>query len=96
LLNVSGPGGVGKSALLGAFRRLAEEAGRPVVVAEGRGMPPTPECLLARLGGASLKEVAQRLNHAQPLVLLDTFEELADLSRSCFHCPGCRSVSYNS
>ena len=29
LINVSGPGGVGKSALLGAFRRQAEHAGRP-------------------------------------------------------------------
>src|SRR5215211_2988489 len=47
LLNVYGPGGVGKSALLAAFRRISERAGRPVVAIDGRSIPPTPEAFLA-------------------------------------------------
>src|SRR5919204_2570265 len=36
ILNVTGPGGLGKSALLHAFRRVALELGRPVVLADAQ------------------------------------------------------------
>src|SRR5204863_10077642 len=34
IFNVSGPGGVGKSALLAAFRRMAVTAARPIISAD--------------------------------------------------------------
>jgi DNA-directed RNA polymerase specialized sigma24 family protein len=121
LLNVHGPGGVGKSALLGAFRRIAERAGRPVVGVDGRSVPAEPEAFLAAaLGGivgiapesnpdrrkpATAKAAAGKppgkagssahrrratdsplaalaaLNERKPLLLVDAFEELEELTR---------------
>jgi len=75
ILNVHGPGGVGKSALLAAFRRTAERAGRPVTAVDGRSVPAEPEALLAAAGGIS------ELNRRRPLLLVDAFEELEELTR---------------
>jgi hypothetical protein len=107
LLNVHGPGGVGKSALLGAFRRLAERAGRPVVVVDGRsvqaepaaflaaasdGLPParapgseaatakTTKAAATKAAAASTGAIAA-LNRSRPLLLVDAFEELEELTR---------------
>src|SRR5438270_2124042 len=82
LLSISGPGGVGKTTLLRAVRRLALELGRPVTIVDGRDFPGTPRGLLAALTGsrrAVLNEVVARLNESQPLVLIDTFEEMSSL-----------------
>ncbi len=84
LLNVHGPGGVGKSALLGAFRRVSERAGRPVVTIDGRSVPPTPEDFLSAATGGSIApprrgrgastpsgsfaDAMARLNGSRPLV----------------------------
>lgn len=81
ILNVSGPGGVGKTALLRAFRRYAEEQGRPVVTLDARDFRATPEGLWHALGGDSAAEVLAALNAQSPLLLLDTFEELGQLTR---------------
>ncbi len=97
LLNVHGPGGVGKSALLGAFRRVSERAGRPVVTIDGRSVPPTPEDFLSAATGGSIApprrgrgastpsgsfaDAMARLNGSRPLVLIDTFEQLEELTR---------------
>src|SRR5437660_757965 len=83
LLSISGPGGVGKTTLLRAFRRIALELGTPVTIVDGRDIPATPRGLLAALTGsrrAVLEEVVARLNQSHPLVLIDTFEELSGLS----------------
>ena len=40
LLHVHGPGGVGKTVLLGEFARLAADAGVPVVWLDGRDLGP--------------------------------------------------------
>jgi hypothetical protein len=42
LLYVHGPGGVGKTLLLGEFARLAGEAGVPAVRLDGRDLDPSP------------------------------------------------------
>jgi hypothetical protein len=85
LLHVWGPGGVGKSALLRAFRRRAIETGRPWLLVDGRDLPPTPEGLLDALGGGPLERVVAQLNATEPLLLFDTFEALGDLTHFLQH-----------
>ena len=52
ILSVSGAGGVGKTALLRAFRRLAVAAQRPVVCLDGGAIRAYPRSLLVALGEA--------------------------------------------
>src|SRR3989442_14414366 len=78
VLSISGPGGVGKTTLLHAFRRNAVERGRPVILADGRDFPATPQGLLVALTGAvgpELEEGVARLYGACPLVMLDTVDQ---------------------
>ena len=82
ILEISGPGGVGKSVLLGAFRRHAVLTGRKVLLVDGHTVPPTEQGLVRALGGASLAEVIARSRDTPPPVLmLDSFEHLRGLSR---------------
>ncbi|MDQ4145293.1 MAG: ATP-binding protein [Actinomycetota bacterium] len=60
ILNVYGPGGVGKTALLRHFRRLALGRERPVVYLDGRQMAPTEEAFLSALGGSSIDDALQK------------------------------------
>lgn len=81
VLDVSGPGGVGKTELLRAFRRRAEDLGWSVKLLDGRSLRPTSDDLLRALGGESLADVVPALNSRRPLLLLfDTAEELGDLT----------------
>jgi DNA-binding SARP family transcriptional activator len=81
LLNLYGPGGVGKSALLRAFDREAVRTGRPVVLLDGRTFRPSPEGLLHALGGVELGVAVERLNSSRSLLLIDAFEVLGRLTR---------------
>jgi len=81
LVFVHGPGGVGKTVLLGEFARLAGEAGVPVVRLDGRDLAPSPEGFLAALGrvlgeppGGSPLAALQRRPRA--VLLVDTYELL--------------------
>src|SRR6266508_3643158 len=75
ILNVHGPGGVGKSALLAAFRRMATRAGRRVVLLDGRALEVAPEAFLRAVaaGPGSRGAVATgasamaRVNRCKPL-----------------------------
>jgi hypothetical protein len=80
ILNVSGPGGVGKTELLRAFQRLAEAQGQRAILVDGRSLRPTPDDLLHALGGGDLDAVVANLNGRRPLLLIDTAEELSDLT----------------
>jgi len=79
LLWVHGPGGVGKTMLLGAMADAARQAGREAVEFDLRALEPSPPAFMNALanalgatGGASpLHELAQR---EAPVLLLDTFE----------------------
>src|SRR4051812_34518970 len=73
ILNLSGHGGVGKSALLRAFARIARRMGRPALLLDSRDFPHTPQGLLGALGGSDLADVLSRLNLSRPLLLFDTF-----------------------
>jgi hypothetical protein len=73
ILNVSGRGGVGKTTLLHAFRRVALELDRPIAFADGSRVPRTLEGFLNILGGTSnedVQDVVDRLNDAGTLILL--------------------------
>lgn len=80
ILNVSGPGGVGKTELLRAFQRHAELRGQRTILVDGRTLRPTPDDLLHALGGGSLDAVVADLNSRRPLLLIDTAEDLGDLT----------------
>jgi len=83
ILDVSGPSGVGKSTLLHAFKRIADECGRAVVLVDGGSIPATPRALLRALGDPvtdDLDEVVAGLNRASSLILLDTFDQLGQLT----------------
>jgi hypothetical protein len=79
ILNVIGPGGIGKSALLDAFAGVAVRAGRLAVVADGGTFRASPEAFLEVLGGGTTEEATARLNETEAVLLIDTFEEIADL-----------------
>jgi ABC-type glutathione transport system ATPase component len=77
VLALSGPSGVGKSALLRAFKRIAEESGRPVVLVNGGSFPATPRGLLGAISNGAtddLCDVVAQLNEANSVILIDSFE----------------------
>jgi RimJ/RimL family protein N-acetyltransferase len=84
LLFVHGPGGVGKTVLLGEFARLAGDAGVPVVRLDGRDLDPSPAGFLAALGRAldlppdrsPLDALGRR---PRGVLLVDTYETLGPL-----------------
>jgi len=83
VLNVSGPSGVGKSALLRTFQRIAAGEGRAATLVDGAGFPATVRGLLSALHGSvtdDLGDVVAHLNRTGSVVLLDTFDQLGDLT----------------
>jgi hypothetical protein len=84
VLWLHGPGGVGKTALLGAFAESAEDAGVRVVSLDLRTVEPSPPAFMAELGRAlGLPTEAfprDALAGGEPAVLLlDTFEAAVGL-----------------
>ncbi len=85
VLLVHGPGGVGKTSLLGQFSRLAEQAGATVASLDARNFEPTPETFQASLALAlgadpAAPSVEALARHAdRSVVLVDTYELLAPL-----------------
>jgi AAA ATPase domain len=80
ILNVFGPSGVGKTSLLHAFRRVASERGLTVVSAGGRNFLPSRDGLLRTLVGPEAQDAITRLNDLRPLIMLDGFEQLVELT----------------
>ena len=84
VLFVYGPGGVGKTSLLGEFARLAHEVGVPAIRLDGRSLEPSPNGFLLALeralggesGGTALAALADR---PRCVLLLDTFETVESL-----------------
>ncbi|MGE0135238.1 MAG: ATP-binding protein [Dehalococcoidia bacterium] len=79
VLFVHGPGGVGKSALLGRYRELAQAAGRPAVTVDGRDLEATPTGLMARV-----QEDAGAHGGGWPAGLalfIDTYEAIETIDR---------------
>ena len=80
ILALSGSGGMGKSTLLRAFRRVAEGQGYRVVLADGSAFEPTPEGLSRTITGDRDRDGADYLSEAQTVLLLDSFEKLGPLT----------------
>jgi transcriptional regulator with XRE-family HTH domain len=79
VLYMYGPGGIGKSTLLGAFARYCRECNRPVLILDGRNIQPTRDGFLSTLGeltGATdpLTTLPNRV-----VLLIDTYELLTPL-----------------
>jgi hypothetical protein len=84
LLFLHGPGGVGKSALLDAFGRVAERQGARVIRLDGRAIEPSPvafiQALGNELGAPGRVDPLDLLARSEPaVVLIDTYEQLAPL-----------------
>ncbi len=84
VLFVHGPGGIGKTTLLGEYRRLAEADGRTVVAIDGHACDPTPPGVLTAIARElrvdDPNRVPAHLARLDRLVLLiDTCEMLASL-----------------
>lgn len=79
---ISGPGGIGKSALLARMRDQAHAWHLPLLFLDARHVAPNPpavrRAIVAAAGGLSL--AAYCAAHARPLLLVDTFEHWHDLS----------------
>lgn len=81
---VYGPGGVGKTSLLGEFAHICRERGVPLARLDGRQLDPSPESLLDALrvalglepGAAPVEALAGRPRF---VLLIDTYELLAPL-----------------
>jgi hypothetical protein len=83
VLNLSGPSGVGKSSLLREFEHVAIGRGRAVVFVDGGSIPPNSRGLLRALSKPAtddLDEVVARLNATSTLILLDSFDQLGELT----------------
>jgi predicted ATPase len=80
VLYVYGPGGIGKTTLLGEFLLAAERAGVPAIVLDGRDIDPIPSAFLEALCGAMglapsaspIESVAQRAE--RQVLLIDTYK----------------------
>ena len=84
VLFVHGPGGVGKTALLAAFARVADEAGATTVSLDGRSIEPSPAgfqlALTAALPCVEGREpVAALADLPRPVLLIDTYERINPL-----------------
>jgi hypothetical protein len=71
VIHVCGPGGIGKSTLLREIARRSRARGRTVVALDGRELGPDPEVLEAALAAVA--------DDAAPVVLLDSYEQMAAL-----------------
>ena len=82
---VFGPGGVGKTTLLGEFAHLCDQAQTSAYYVDARHVDPAPECFLSALRPAMglapsdspLEVLAARAG--RQVVLIDTYETLAPL-----------------
>ncbi len=81
ILNVTGPGGIGKTTLLRAFRREAVGAGYQVALVDGRSVTPSADGILAALGASDVAGAVERINARPTLLAFDSFDELSAVTR---------------
>lgn len=85
ILYIFGPGGVGKTSLLGEFAYLCDQANLPALRLDARNIEPAPESFLAALQTAmDLTPPETSLQHMaswsqRHVILIDTYEKLGPL-----------------
>lgn len=84
VLQVYGPGGIGKTTLLREYARIAAEVGRPVIQLDGRHVDASPPSFLQALGHLLAHPVhdagaAAATFPPTGVLLIDTFEAIAPL-----------------
>lgn len=84
LLYVFGPGGVGKTTLLGEFSYLCQQFNIPTITLDARNLEPTPEAFLSALRfGMNLPPLESPLKALIPqsiqVLFIDTYETLKPL-----------------
>lgn len=77
VLNLYGPGGVGKSTLLQAYYDTCVDCRLPCWLTNGRDIEPTPDGFLAALGPAALLQLQE--SSTRTVLLIDNFETLEPL-----------------
>lgn len=82
-LHLHGPGGVGKTTLIGEFARVAGECGRAVVRLDGRDIEPSPTAFVRACRAALGLPEGEDTPPWPPdcVLLIDTYETLAALDR---------------
>ncbi|XRQ07391.1 ATP-binding protein [Actinomadura welshii] len=79
VLHVHGPGGIGKSTLLGALDQVASDAGAHVVRLDGRDLDPSPAAVLDALGKRLETPEDDGGQPGRVVLLVDGYELLAPL-----------------
>ncbi|MCZ6680144.1 MAG: ATP-binding protein [Candidatus Poribacteria bacterium] len=85
LLYVFGPGGIGKTTLLGKFVSLCQDAQVQAIAIDARNIEPSPNSFVTALGhamGVSPQDTIPEVFASQPsrhVILIDTYEQLAPL-----------------
>lgn len=91
ILNIHGPGGIGKSTLLDAYRRLCEERIVPYLYIDLGDLAPRPDHFLERCATllestasdleAVVNEIGRTTLHGPMVIAIDTYEEAGELNR---------------
>ncbi|HEV8193219.1 MAG TPA: ATP-binding protein, partial [Ktedonobacterales bacterium] len=90
VLYIFGPGGIGKTTLLGEFAALCEERHIPYALLDAHTIEPQPETLIAALPppltpvpeqDLASSEQADACSSTRYVLLIDTYEELLPLDR---------------
>lgn len=83
VLHVHGPGGIGKTALLRRLVAEAQDAGRVAIQLDGRHVEASPQgfttSLSAALGDGGTDPVAALRDLGDPVLVVDTYEQLSAL-----------------
>lgn len=86
VLYVFGPGGVGKTSLLGEFAHVCNQAGIPATYVDARNLEPSPDAFVDALWSAmgfTTQDSLYRMLASRPerrIILVDTYETLASLN----------------
>lgn len=79
VLHIYGPGGVGKSTLLGEFARIASDAGVAAIALDARNIQPAPEGMINALREATGADEPIAALPGRHVLLIDTYELLAPI-----------------